>query len=69
MIKNDTNNNKEELKPIEEESKNEVADNNANKGSFDLFSLKTLLSPKIPPKGNEHHNHHIQSILIINTFL
>ena len=59
MIKNDTNNNKEELKPIEEESKNEVADNNANKGSFDLFSLKTLLSPKIPPKGNEHH---IQSI-------
>ena len=55
MIKNDKDNNKKELKPIEEESKNEVAENNANSGSFDLFSLKTLLSPPIPPKGNDHH--------------
>ena len=55
MIKNDTNNNKEELKPIKEESENEIPDNTANSGSFDLFSLKALLSPQIPPKGNEHH--------------
>ena len=54
MIKNDTNNNKEELKPIKEESEREVTANNPNSGSFDHFSLKTLLSPLIPPKGNEN---------------
>ena len=54
MIKNDTNNNKEELKPIKEESEREVTANNPNSGSFDHFSLKTLLSPPIPPKGNEN---------------
>ena len=55
MIKNDTNNNKEELKPIKEESEKEVTDNNPNSGSFDHFSLKKLLSPQIPPNGNEKY--------------
>ena len=60
MIKNDTNNNKAELKPIEEESEVEVTENKANSGSFDHFSLKTLLSPQIPPKGNKYYIHSIQ---------
>ena len=55
MIKNDTNNNKEEIKPIKGESDWEVTENNPNSGSFEHFSLKTLLSPQIPPKGNENY--------------
>ena len=53
MIKNDANNNNnEELKPIQEEAKNEVIESSQNSGTFDLLSLKTLLPPQIPPKGN-----------------
>ena len=55
MIKSDTNNNKEELNPIKEESENEVKENDPNSCSFDLFCLKTLLPPQIPPKGNWNH--------------
>jgi len=55
MIKNDANNNnKEELNPIKEECENELTEINQNLKSdtFDLFSLKTLLPPQIPPKGS-----------------
>jgi hypothetical protein len=55
MIKNDTNNNKVELKTVKEESESEVTENNPNSGSFDHFSLKKLLSPQIPPNGNEKY--------------
>jgi len=54
MIKNDANNNNnEELMSIKEESENEDTENssNSNCDAFDLFSLKTLLPPLIPPKG------------------
>jgi len=55
MIKNDANNNNnEELMSIKEESENEDTENssNSNCDAFDLFSLKTLLPPLIPPKGS-----------------
>ena len=45
-----------------EESENEVTENNSNSGSFDHFSLKTLLSPQIPPKGNEHY---VQTVFML----
>ena len=51
MIKSDANNNKEELETVKEESEKEVKENDPNSFSYDLFSLKTLLPPLIPPKG------------------
>ena len=48
MVKHDSNNNKEELKSISEESEREMEE---KIDSFELFSLKTLLPPQIPVKG------------------
>jgi len=49
MVKHDSNNNKEELKSISEESEREMEE---KIDSFELFSLKTLLPPQIPVKGS-----------------
>ena len=51
MIKSDANNNKGELDTVKEDSESKTNEDEPNSFSFDVFSLKTLLPPKIPPKG------------------
>ena len=51
MIKSDANNNKGELDTVKEDSESKTNDDEPNSFNFDVFSLKTLLPPMIPPKG------------------